>query len=454
MWKYLVLFSFLILAFLWIFQIVLLPSYYESSKRRELEKVVSSLSQAYYTKENLNQFFENIATIAHNSGMCVTIFDTLSNKSYTTNSFNKECMQGTIFTKYQKSFIESNLPKDQFITVNPQFHNKTLIYSLKLDTNFYIFTSSSLVPIDSTVFILRKQFIIVSIIVLVLSLIISYFISRKISGPIVKLTQATKKFGKMSDGHDFDIRNEFQEITELAETLKYASKEVAQTEELRKELMANVSHDLKTPLTMIKAYAEMVRDLTYKDSQKREQNLNVIIEETDRLNHLVNDILTLSVMESKMMTLDLEKLDLDDLIQTILSRYEIFSLNEEYHFLYNPVIKPLVKADQKKLEQVLYNLINNAIQHAGNDKTVEIQVTSEKKNYLVEIKNLGPPISKEELKNIWNKYYKSNKNHKRSVIGTGLGLSIVKQILELHQFEYGVISTEKKGTIFYFKIPK
>jgi len=453
-WRYLILFSVLILAFLWLFQIVLLPSYYESSKTKELENVVSSISRSYQKSQTQKEFFLDVSNIAHKSGICIIVSDTFSNTDYATNSLSKECLSEDALNQYKQKFMNSNQKKDHFLTINPLFKNKTLVNSLKLDDQFYIFASSSLVPIDSTISILRKQLILVTILVLLLALIISYFISKRLSDPIIKLTKATKTFGRKEEHQAFDIPDEFYEITSLAKTLEYANNEVAQTDELRKELMANVSHDLKTPLTMIKAYAEMVRDLTYKDKKKREQNLNVIIEETDRLNHLVNDILTLSVMESKMMTLEMEEFDLDILIKTILERYKIFELEEKYHFQYQGKEGIIIKADKKKLEQVFYNLINNAIQYSGDSKKIEIQVTNQKKNVLIEIKNWGEPIPEEELENIWNKYYRSKKNHQRSVVGTGLGLSIVKQILELHHFEYGVISNEKKGTIFYFRIPK
>ena len=155
-----------------------------------------------------------------------------------------------------------------------------------------------------------------------------------------------------------------------------------------------------------------------------------------------------------MMKMEIESFDFHLFIQNILNHYEIFKLNEKYQFIYENKESMIIKADKKKLEQVLYNLINNAIQYTGEDKIIEISVTIRKKEYLIEIKNTGVPIPKDDLENIWNKYYKSNKTHQRNVIGTGLGLSIVKQILELHNFEYGVISTEKKGTIFYFKIPR
>lgn len=453
-WKYLILFSILILVLLWFFQIVLLPSYYESSKTKELEHVVQSISRSYKKSESQKEFFLEVSNIAHRSGVCIIVSDVLSNTDYATNSLSKECLSEEVLNQYKQKFISNHLEKDHFFTINPLFKNKTLVNSLKLDNKFYIFASSSLVPIDSTVSILRKQFILVTILVLILALMVSYFISKKLSAPIIKLTSATKKFGQKKNHQDFEIPDEFFEITELAKTLEYANHEVEQTDQLRKELMANVSHDLKTPLTMIKAYAEMVRDLTYKNKTKREQNLNVIIEETDRLNHLVNDILTLSVMESKMMTLKIEELVLDDFIKSILDRYKIFEEEENYQFRYEGCKNIKIKADSKKLEQVFYNLINNAIQYSKEKKEIEIQVTDQKKDYLIEIKNQGEPIPEEDLKNIWNKYYRSKKDHQRSIIGTGLGLSIVKQILELHNFEYGVISNEKEGTVFYFRIPK
>ena len=453
-WKYLILFSILILVLLWFFQIVLLPSYYESSKTKELEHVVQSISRSYKKSESQKEFFLEVSNIAHRSGVCIIVSDVLSNTDYATNSLSKECLSEEVLNQYKQKFISNHLEKDHFLTINPLFKNKTLVNSLKLDNKFYIFASSSLVPIDSTVSILRKQFILVTILVLILALMVSYFISKKLSAPIIKLTNATKKFGQKKNHQDFEIPDEFFEITELAKTLEYANHEVEQTDQLRKELMANVSHDLKTPLTMIKAYAEMVRDLTYKNKTKREQNLNVIIEETDRLNHLVNDILTLSVMESKMMTLKIEELVLDDFIKSILDRYKIFEEEENYQFRYEGCKNIKIKADSKKLEQVFYNLINNAIQYSKEKKEIEIQVTDQKKDYLIEIKNQGEPIPEEDLKNIWNKYYRSKKDHQRSIIGTGLGLSIVKQILELHNFEYGVISNEKEGTVFYFRIPK
>lgn len=206
---------------------------------------------------------------------------------------------------------------------------------------------------------------------------------------------------------------------------------------------------------MIKAYAEMVKDITYKDKDKREENLNVIIEEVDRLNLLVGDILDLSKMQSNIATLNKEEFDLVELINTILNRYKIYTITENYIFNFTTNKKQImIYADKKKMEQVIYNLINNAINYTGADNTVTIKVTDYKKNTKVEIIDTGKGIKKEELDKIWDKYYKSDKTHKRNMIGTGIGLSIVKNIFVLHDYEYGVISKKDKGSNFYFYIKK
>ena len=284
-------------------------------------------------------------------------------------------------------------------------------------------------------------------------MIISIFLSQKIADPIINITSKAKR---IADG-DYDVYFEesgIAEIDDLSKTLNYMEKEVSKTDEYRRDLMANVSHDLKTPLTMIKAYAEMVRDISYNDTERRNKHLNVIIEEADRLNYLVNDILELSKIQANKTELNLEEFDLVAELENILKRYDIIKETENYKILTEIPNRAIVKADKKKINQVLYNLINNAINYTGDDLTVKIKIRENKKNYLVEVIDSGKGIKSEDLINIWDKYYKKEKNHKRNIVGTGLGLSIVKGILEAHNFKFGVRTKLKKGTNFYFYINK
>lgn len=266
----------------------------------------------------------------------------------------------------------------------------------------------------------------------------------------------TKKAREMGKGN-YDVvfkENGTLEIDELARTLNNTCKDMKRIDELRRDLLSNVSHDLKTPLTMIKAYAEMVRDISYKNKEKRNKDLNVIIEETDRLNILVNDLLDLSKLEANSEKLNVSTYDLVEQINNVLNRYDIIKETEKYTFVLELPEKAIVKADKNKMNQVIYNLLNNAINYTGKDKKVRIRIVEKEKYFLVEIIDTGKGIKTSDVPYIWDKYYKNEKNHTRNVVGTGIGLSIVRNILEMHKFKYGVKSKKGHGTTFYFEIVK
>ncbi len=449
-WLYFIIFSVLILAFLWLFQVTFLGTYYKWVKTNEIKKVVNKIEDEY--KED--DFLDKLDQLTFNTGMCIEIADATTHLTYSTDSMDRGCLIGPRMDFYKNDFINSNTSSKQYELKNPRFDNKTLIYATKLDNNTYAFINTSLEAVDSTANILTSQLLYVTGLVLILSFVIAFFLSKKISKPIEKINNSAKKLADGDYDIIFTIDEDIDELNELTSTLNYARDELSKTNELRKDLMANVSHDLKTPLTMIKAYAEMVRDLTYKDKNKREKNLNVIIEETDRLNNLVNDILDLSVIESNSLKLNEEEFNLTILIKNILKRYEIFKEKEKYEFIFNYDNEINIYADEHKIEQVIYNLINNAINYTGDDKKIYINQIENNKEIKIEIKDTGIGIDKKDIPFIWDKYYKSDKKHKRNAIGTGLGLSIVKNILKLHNYKYGVKSEKNKGTTFYFIINK
>ena len=213
------------------------------------------------------------------------------------------------------------------------------------------------------------------------------YLSDKISKPITELSDSAKKLAKGKFDTKFETTSEIEEIKELSNALELAKDELSKTDELRKDLMANVGHDLRTPLTMIKAYAEMSRDLETQTEEKRKENMSIIIEETDRLNVLVSDILDLSKLQSNTYELKIEEFDLIELIKNIIKRYYILIDSEGYIFEFNnKQEKIIVSADKKRIEQVIYNLINNAVNYTGKNKKVYINVKENKNNVRVEIK--------------------------------------------------------------------
>lgn len=450
-WLYLCLFSLLILAFLWLFQVLFLNTYYEWVKSKQIRTLAADLRSQYKN----NDWTELLDDMAYEKGICIEVSKD-GRTIYTSSAFNRGCMinsdRNPSILYYKNDFIESGKRKKEYELINPALNNKTLFYGIKLDQDTYGFISASLEPLDEGARIIKSQLIYVSIGVFVLSLLIGYVLSKKLSRPIVKVNKTALKMAEGNYDITFKTEEDIDEINQLVQTLNHAKDELSKTEELRRDLLANVGHDLKTPLTMIKAYAEMVRDLTYNKKQKRIQNCNVIIEEADRMTGLVNDIVDLSQLQSRVLEMHMERFNITELVYTILKRYDILKEKEELKFVFDEKNDYYVYADKKKLEQVIYNLLNNAINYTGEDNTVTIRLIPKEDVIRVEISDTGKGIKEEDLPHIWDRYYKNSKKHKRNAVGTGIGLSIVKNILINHHFEYGVISKKGEGSTFYFEV--
>ncbi len=441
-WLYLSIFSLLILIFLWLFQIISLNKFYEYSKRSEVIKAVNKIKNDYSES--------NLDTISNNYQVCIEVYEGIET-AYISNNYGRGCSGDGNFTvnKAKINFINSDENTASYEFVNSKFRDKILTYGIKVDSNTYIFVNTSLQPVNNTIEILKDQFLIVSIIVLGLSFLIGFFISKRISRPIITINNQAKKMAKGDYNFKYAIEEDIDEINELTITLNDTLEELAKSENLRRELMANVSHDLKTPLTMIKAYAEMVRDVSYKNSKKRTENLNIIISEADRLNILVNDILDLSSLEADT-KLNIEEFEINKFVENIVDTYKIYNEKYKYNIKLINCEKTMVHADRNRMDQVIRNLINNAINYTGENKEVKVVISEDNGKIKIEIKDTGEGVSKKELKYIWNKYYKADKTHSRLFLGSGIGLSIVKTILEAHHFLYDVVSIKNKGTTFYF----
>ncbi len=400
-----------------------------------------------------SSILSSIDDISLDNNICLEYVDNWGNKYYFNNK-TTSCLLGKN-KNIDKELVKIKQSQEEIYfekILNPLNNSTSLLYGIKKNSG-YVFLFTSLEDIGTTTSLIKSQLIYLTLLTILLSIVIAMFLSRRIAKPI---SDMTKKATKLADGnYNLVFKNTgINELDELANSLNYLEQEVSKTDTYRRDLMANVSHDLKTPLTMIKAYAEMIKDITIDDKEKTIKNLDVIIEETERLNILVNDILELSKLQNNQDNLDIEEFDIVLLIKDILRRYEIIKETENYNLILESPESIIVKADKKRISQVIYNLINNAVNYTGDDLKVIVRLTEESKDCLVEIIDTGKGIDEEDLQNIWNRYYKQEKNHKRNVIGTGLGLSIVKNILEQHHFDYGVKSIKNHGTTFYFKIKK
>ena len=440
----LIFFSVLILLLLYLFQLFFTNYYYEKYKINQVNSISSKLEKNI---DDLGAYFEKVSV---ENDVCIQYLNGNTNVLY--NEGIKGCFLEEPSQKIL-SLMEGMYQSEESTTfykiTNPLYNTKAFLFGTRLSNGGYVFINSQLENLDKTTKILSNQLIYLLLIVILLSILIAFFVSNAITKPIVEITKKAKKMGNGDLNVVFQSSN-ISEINELSETLNYAKQEMINTDDYRRDLMANVGHDLKTPLTLIKSYAEMVRDISYQNDEKRTEHLNVIINESDRLNNLVNDIISISKLEANAETMNIEEYDLIEQIKEIIGKFNILEITENYNFIYNGPDSAIIKADRSKISQVMYNLINNAVNYTGDDMIVYINVNKVKSGYQVEIIDTGKGIDEETIKHVWNRYYKTEKKHKRNKVGTGLGLAIVKEILEAHDFKYGVKSTVGKGTNFYF----
>lgn len=279
----------------------------------------------------------------------------------------------------------------------------------------------------------------------------SFILGKSIADPLVKLAGTATEIARGEESPDFSAHG-YKEVNELRESLAMAAKEVGETEHYRRELIANVSHDLRTPLTLIKGYAELMRDIP---SEAKEENFNVIIDEATRLTGLVTDMLELSRTQEGGQKMRFDIFDIVKTLSALIERHGKLIEHLGYRLEFEHEDRALVYADEQRIVQVVYNLINNAVNYSGEDKVVSIRQYTRQGNVRIEVTDHGEGVDVGILPHIWDRYFKSNKSHRRATVGTGLGLSIVKSVMEKHPGGvYGVISEKGKGSTFYIELPK
>lgn len=318
----------------------------------------------------------------------------------------------------------------------------------------YVLVTYSLTIVHGTVKTLQIYLIIVGVIVLLGSLLVTYAFSQKLTRGLKSMSDTAVK---LAEG-DYTVKftnADYTEMAQLSDTLNYVRDEVKKSEDFQREILANVSHDLKTPLTMIKAYASMIKEISGDNKEKREKHLQVIIDEADRLTGLVNDVLSVSKLQSNIEEINFKVFNLTELVYGIINRFGYLQESQGYNLMVDIDKDLYTRADEEKISQVIYNLLGNAANYTGKDKTVYISLKADLdgKRIKFSVRDTGKGISKEALPEIWDRYYRVKENHQRPVKGTGLGLNIVKVILQNHAFDFGVDSALGEGSTFWVDFP-
>lgn len=318
----------------------------------------------------------------------------------------------------------------------------------------YLVVRYSLDVANNTMNAIQVYMIVVGVFIILLAFLVAYSMAQNISDPLKSLTATANKMAKGDYNVNF-ASAEYQEIAQLSDALNYACAEIKKTDGFQKELLANVSHDLRTPLTMIKAYASMIKEISGDNPEKRAKHTQVIIDESDRLTSLVNDILNLSKIRSGMDSLKITNFNLSEFVHTVCERFDYLRETQGYVIERDIEDELYTEADMEKIEQVVYNLIGNAVNYTGEDKKIRVGLKKEKEGVLrFTVTDTGKGIPADQIDTIWDRYYRSSETHKRPIKGTGLGLSIVKTILQKHNFLFGVESEVGKGSTFYVLFPE
>lgn len=462
----------LLFVFLWIFDLIFLDTVYESIALRDLKNCVETVSENI-ASEDLNILIKHLA---YHDNACVLVCDADGNELYS-QAVRTDCTIHNIsaenriayFDKvkendgiykeeielegfndnYEQIEFEGKVPSDAASGV------KAAVYACvaeKDGAEVLILAEAVVTPEESTRVTWIAMLGIITGMLLLLAALLAAAIARYVARPIAKLTDAAKEISKGNADITISEGGGYREINELKEGLQYAANEVAELEHYRRELIANVSHDLRTPLTLIKGYAEMMRDIP---DEARPENLQVVIDEASRLTNLVNEMLDLSKLQESGGGLKLKRFDAVRMLDDLVARHGKLIEHLGYKLEYEHEESAVVYADETKLMQVIYNLINNAINYCGDDKTVTIKEYTRHGNVRIEVIDKGEGIDVNVLPHIWDRYYKSEKSHRRATVGTGLGLSIVKTVMDKHPGGvYGVVTSVGEGSTFYVELPK
>lgn len=467
LWSCFVLFTALIFTVLWLLQTVFLQNFYDSmvisNTKAAAEKIIADGKN-----ENIN---DEIDELTHNNSILVYITDTDGNILYNSDEFNgmkkrgisaeNDEMQGKKYGKHQGGYRSLPDGYGEFL----EKLNENNILEMQSE-NYYVYGSyidyydteekavlyvgAVIDAVGASVTIISIQLVWVTALSVAVGFVLSWFIARRFSVPVGILSEKAKKLGEK------DYPAEFQkgfctELDELSDTLDRTNIKLNESRDFQMELLANASHDLRTPLTMIKGYAEMIRDISWQDEKQCSEDVAVIIKEADRLTAIVNEIMEYSELKADNSTKDFEKINISQLVERTANSFE--NLKKPDGIIVEKDISGniFVYGNESRLERALYNLMDNAARHTGDSRKIKISLTAENSRAVLSVRDYGNGIPEHELANIWDRYYTTRMRKGKGV--SGLGLAIVKQTVEIHNGNCHVDSEQGKGSNFVIDLP-
>ncbi|PAB59918.1 sensor histidine kinase [Anaeromicrobium sediminis] len=446
----------LIMSISWFMNTKYLEKYYIFKKKEKLVEYGNDIESLYINKdENLEH---ELTKIENELNGKISLLDNKNQFVYYSDSKGMLCKFNSDLTKENNTIID-------MYTYN-RFGMKFLVLNKLMKDNSILIMQIPIAPIKESVHVVNSFYWYIGIISILVSIVFAYLFSKKFTKPIIELNLVAKDmlnldFSKKYEyGKDDEIGQLSYTINQLSrrlhfyiEKLKDDIEKERELDKIRKEFIANVSHELKTPISLIQGYAEGLKENVLDAKEDKEFYCDVIIDESDKMNKLIKELLNLSKLQSRKVNLNKNYFDIVKLIEETNKKYKNIFLERNITYEIEYLKKDImINGDYYKIEQVLTNLTNNAINHVDYDKRIGIKIYEKDNKVMVTVKNTGPNIEEKHINKIWESFYKGDVSRNRTDGGTGLGLAIVKEIIELHNGEYGV-DNQKDGVAFWFNIP-
>ena len=459
---YFLMFTAVIFGVLWLLQTVFLQSFYNHMLEKRTKSAAAEIAKA-------DGDFDTIDDLARENSLLVYLTDKSGNIIYATDEYKSSYQYSEDNYSYKNVSDENPYRKGEELNYQKAVYrrlpdgysdflnaldnegdtaeyktDKLYVYGEYLGKDKVLYVSTTLNAVGAAAGIIRVQLFWVSVMSIVIAAALSYLISKRFAKPVAMLSEQAKALG--DDNITFAFEKGFcSEIDELEDTLISTHEKLKNAKTYQQELLANVSHDLRTPLTMIRGYAESIQDYG-DDAKQRNADSEIIIKETDRLNALVNEILEYSELKLENRQNHFEIVYMSTLVKSVISQFKPLFQSQ------GGVIEEFVtedlsmNGDQRLLERVVYNLIDNAIRHTGDSKKITVTLTKENDRIRLTVQDYGDGIPAEQLPHIWERYYTYRQRNKQGV--SGLGLAIVKQIVTIHHGNCSVRSEVGNGSCF------
>ncbi len=447
-----------VLVLLWLSQVVFLERFYTALHLAEIEGESKALVRLL-EQGDTQGFSEGMEILAFSNNLSAEVLDPQGRQLYVTESAESAGHGRMMMNAGRGDVLRQALTGEpaRVSVAHPRFGNQMLMMGLPItqegSVTAALIITVPLAPVEETADILKRQLLVITAILVLTALGLSFFLARGFSRPVLAIKATAQRLA----AGDYAARTQAHgqdEIGLLAETINDLGAQLAKTEQLRKDLIANVSHELRTPLSLIRGYAETIRDVSGDSREKRDRQLGIIIEESERLGSIVDDILNLSQLQAGVITLEPVDFDLAERVRKVAERYRVLGDRTGIRIAASTEGIALARGDAGRIEQVLHNLVNNAFNHTPEGGQVQLRVAAAAHAVRVEVADTGPGIPKEELGAIWSRYYMAEGAETRHTVGTGLGLAIVREILEAHGAAFGVDSAPGLGSTFWFELKR